>query len=61
MSERFCPYCQNFKPDDGFTTIVHVKSGSKRGMCPSCRAIRKRPRLDLINEAENAKQARKKK
>jgi hypothetical protein len=58
---RFCPYCQNFRGDVGFKVIVHFKTQSKRGMCPHCQEVRKRPRADLIAEAGAEKLKRKKK
>ena len=44
---RFCPYCRNFKADVGFKFVVHDKTGSKRGQCPACQAMRKRPVEEL--------------
>lgn len=47
--QRFCMYCQQFKPDKGFKFVVHPKTLTKRGQCPSCQERRKMPR-DVLNE-----------
>lgn len=46
---RFCMYCQQFKPDKGFKFVVHPKTLTKRGQCPSCQERRKMPR-EVLNE-----------
>lgn len=61
VSERFCAYCQNFKSDIGFKFITHLKTLTKRGMCPPCQARRKLPHSKLIEMAEQDKLERKKK
>lgn len=61
MLERFCPYCQCFRADAGFRTILHPKTMSKRGMCPYCQEKRKRPHSELVAMAEQDKIERKKK
>lgn len=57
-AQRYCPYCQQFKPDKGFKQVLHFKSGSKRGMCPPCQELRKRPREELAAMAEQDKNSR---
>ena len=59
MRERYCPYCVRFRHDEGFKQIVHPQTGSKRGMCPSCQEMRKKPRSTLIALAETQKLERK--
>lgn len=60
MTDRFCPYCRIFKPDEGFKTILHTSSNTRRGMCPQCQERRKLPRSVLQELADRDKQARKK-
>lgn len=52
--QRFCPYGQHFVDDEGFRFVLHAKSQTKRGMCPSCQAKRKLPRavIDRMTEEE---------
>ena len=45
--QRFCMYCQQFKADTGFKFVVHPKTLTKRGQCPSCQERRKQPREAL--------------
>lgn len=59
MRERFCPYCVRFRHDEGFRQIVHPQTGSKRGMCPGCQEMRKRPRAELTALAAQEKLERK--
>jgi hypothetical protein len=59
MKERFCPYCQNFRKDEGFKTIVHPNTGSKRGMCNTCQSLRQKPRKFLTDLAERDRTERK--
>lgn len=54
-AQRYCPYCQAFKPDEGFRVVIHIKSGSKRGMCPPCQDLRKKPHAELVAMAEQDK------
>lgn len=56
--QRFCMYCQHFKKDEGFKFIVHPKTGSKRGQCPSCQERRKLPRETLNDLAKQEAEAR---
>jgi hypothetical protein len=61
VKEKFCAYCRNWHPPVGFKTIVHVGSGSRRAMCPTCQNIRKKPREELEKLAKQQKIERKKK
>lgn len=55
---RFCPYCRQHKPDEGFKFVLHVGSGSKRGQCEPCQEIRKLPRAKLNELAKQEGDAR---
>lgn len=55
LRERFCPYCTQFKPDLAFKFVMHLKSQTKRGMCPSCQDRRKLPHSKLIEMAAQDK------
>lgn len=61
MRSKFCAYCAQFKPDEDFKQIFHLKSGTRRSMCPACQTLRKKPRAELIALAEQDKAERKKK
>ena len=61
VKERHCMYCAQFKQDIGFKFVIHMKSQTKRGMCPSCQTKRKIPHAQLIEMAERDKNERKKK
>lgn len=65
MKQRFCPYCQCFRKDEGFKIILHPTTGTKRGQCPGCQERRKRPRGELVELAlrdqREKEQARKRK
>lgn len=58
MSDRFCPYCRNFREDVGFKPIFHLATQSKRMQCPPCQATRKKPRETLIALAKQDGEAR---
>lgn len=60
MKERYCPYCVRFKHDEGFKTIVHPVTGSKRMMCMPCQEIRKKPHKELVALSKLEKLGRKK-
>jgi hypothetical protein len=61
MLEKFCGYCNRFKDGLGFRTILNIRNKSKRGMCPSCQEIRKRPREELEALAKRDSEERKRK
>lgn len=54
-------YCRNWKEDFGFKQVVHSNSGTRRGMCPGCQEMRKKPHSELIALAERDKTERTKK
>lgn len=58
MADRFCMYCQQFRKDEGFIFVVHRKTLTKRGQCPSCQARRKLPRAELEKLAKQEADAR---
>lgn len=58
--QRFCMYCSNWRDTYGFKMVLHTQTGSKRGMCPSCQELRKRPHAELVELAEKEKQQRNK-
>ena len=57
---RFCMYCSNWRDTAGFKTVLHTQTGSKRGMCPVCQDLRKKPHAELVELAEKEKQLRNK-
>lgn len=60
MLEIFCSYCQRFRMDGPFKTMLHWKTGSKRKMCGGCQETRKKPRSELVELAKTVKEERKK-
>lgn len=48
-------YCSNWRDTAGFKMVLHTPTGSKRGMCPVCQELRKRPRAELVELAEKEK------
>lgn len=59
-AQRYCGYCRSFKPDEGFKFVLHVNTGSKRGQCPPCQELRKKPRSDLEAMARREQELRSK-
>jgi len=60
MKSWFCPYCRNFKEDEGWKFVVHGKTLSKRRQCTPCQEKRKLPREDLLRLAREEGDARRK-
>lgn len=60
--ERFCPYGKpagHYVVDDGgWIWRHHVKSQTKRAMCPACQATRKLPAAVLKKMTEEERDAR---
>lgn len=59
VAEKYCAYCRLHRPDQGFKLVFHSSSNTRRAMCPPCQDIRKRPRSELRELAEQERQARK--
>ena len=60
MKVWFCPYCRNFKEDEGWKFVVHGKTLSKRRQCTPCQEKRKLSRETLEQEAASERAARRK-
>lgn len=60
MKQRFCAYCRTFRADEGFKTILHTKSNTRRCMCHHCQELRKLPRPVLQEMADRDRQDKKK-
>lgn len=60
MKDKYCAYCSTFKPDEGFKHMFHLKSGTRRSMCPACQTLRKKPHEELVALAQRDKEERKK-
>lgn len=60
MKQRFCAYCRTFRSDEGFKTILHAGSNTRRAMCPCCQELRKLPRSTLQAMADQNRQDKKK-
>jgi hypothetical protein len=58
MKKRFCPYGQHFVDDAGFVFVLHPKSMTKRGMCPTCQAKRRLPRSEIERMTKEERDAR---
>lgn len=60
VKTRFCPYCRQFKPDEGFKFVIHAATLSKRGQCEPCQTTRKLPREKLVAMARDEVEAKRK-
>lgn len=47
VAEKFCTYCNSYRPPDLFKVVRTGRAGTPRMMCQPCVDIRKKPREEL--------------